>query len=658
MRNIKREQFINSRTIAQTQEENQAAELVILRAIERKIKSQKDLLQIQKEVCEELGSTFLTQPMLLNTYRELIKGKRIKANESLFQILRKRRIRTSSGVAPVAILTKPFPCPGKCIYCPSEPNMPKSYISNEPAVMRAILADFDPARQIEIRLRGLEIAGNPADKIELIVMGGTWSALPKDYQLKYIIECYKTCNEFNSRLSLRGGIPIYPEYARGTRQSNDSGQARMTPLRPVELLGASNLDCFDILVMTKKDCHDHSNDLAMTENISNNKLIKQLEKEQTKNEKAKYRIVGLTLETRPDFINEEEIKWMRMLGCTRVELGVQSIYDRVLNKNERGHKVGETIKATKLLKDAGFKICYHMMPNLYGSNKKLDLQMFKDLFNNPNFQPDMIKIYNCVVTKYSALEKLVKSGKFISYTDEELIKLMIDIKSILPEYVRVLRLGRDIPADNIVCGSKMSNIRQIVQEKLKTKNEKLKTKNYGCRCIRCREIREDTKLLVKLKRIDYDASGGKEIFLQYVDDNNRLYALLRLRITSKNILSLREDCNQSPKQSSIYSEIAAPDSNQVRNDNQLYSAFSSLKFCDCALIRELHTYGPMVEVGAKRSSAEQHQGLGKRLIQEAEKIAKEEFGLDSIAVISGVGVRDYYRKLGYILNNTYMTKNL
>ncbi|EKD56148.1 MAG: hypothetical protein ACD_58C00288G0005 [uncultured bacterium] len=574
-------QFINSRTIAQTQGENLAATQVILHALDRKIKSKKDLLQIQKEVCEEMGSTFLTQPMLLNTYRELIKEKQINANDSLFQILRKRRIRTLSGVAPVAILTKPFPCPGKCIYCPSEPDMPKSYISNEPAVMRAILADFDPAKQIEIRLRGLEIAGNPTDKIELIVMGGTWSALPRDYQLKYIVACYRACNEFNNKSE-----------ARSTKSETNS----------------------KLELKNQKQNNNVSLDCAR----DNNSKVSELLQEQTKNEKAKYRIIGLTLETRPDYINEEEIKWMRMLGCTRVELGVQSIYDRVLNKNKRGHKVEATIKATKLLKDAGFKICYHMMPNLYGSNLKFDLQMFKELFSNPDFQPDMIKIYNCVVTKYSQLEKLVKSGKFISYTDEELIKLMIEIKQILPEYVRVLRLGRDIPADNIVCGSKMSNIRQIVQDRIRVKSRELKVNSYGCKCIRCREIREDTKLPVKLKRIDYDASDGKEIFLQYVDNNNRLYALLRLRI--------------------------------VTSDKAKFTA----------IIREVHTYGPMNQIGVRVRDkvVTQHQGLGKKLILEAERITKDEFGLNKITVISGVGVRDYYRKLGYNLEDTYMVKYL
>jgi len=603
-------QFINSRTIAQTQEENQACEQIILRAINEKVTTKKQLHNIHKQVCEEFGIDFLTQPMLLNMYKKLtmptFKEKAssasstylprrqagvVKANPHLFELLRKRRIRTSSGIAPVAILTKPFPCPGKCIYCPSEPNMPKSYISNEPAVMRAILADFDPARQIEIRLRGLEIAGNPADKIELIVMGGTWSYLPRDYQLKYIIECYRACNDFNKKIKYQ--------------KSN----------------------------------------IKMTNKYLKNK---DLVNEQEKNEKAKYRIIGLTLETRPDFINEDEIKWMRTLGCTRVEIGVQSIYDRVLDINKRGHKVAQTIKATKLLKNAGFKVCYHMMPNLYGSNKKLDLIMFKELFSNPDFQPDMIKIYNCVVTKYSKLEKLAELHKFIPYTDEELIKLMVDIKKHIPQYVRILRLGRDIPADNIIYGSKISNIRQIVQEQLQklkikcqnvnlkinklnknyknkslTENCELKIDNYICKCIRCREIREDAKLPVKLNRINYEASDGKEVFLQYVDKNNRLYALLRLRIPS-----------------------------------DLSSKSNIKSFNNCGIIREVHTYGPMVRIGDNKINAHQHQGLGKKLIIEAERITKYEFGLSNIAVISGVGARGYYFSLGYRLNNTYMIKEL
>lgn len=555
--------FINSLTIGKTQEEITASRSIIINAYKEKIKLRHDFLRLQKNACEEFEVGFLTSPVLLQTYRDLIKEGVISENKDLFNLLRKRIVRTTSGIAAVAVLTKAWPCPGKCIYCPTEIGMPKSYLSNEPAVMRAILAKFDAYRQVQIRLRGLDVAGNPSDKIELIVMGGTFSALTKTYQLGFISRCYQACNEYG-RKGKRKNEPL--DCARGRKR-------KIT--------------------------------------IPNLKIL------QRRNETVKHRIVGLTLETRPDYINEKEIKWFRDLGCTRVELGVQSVFDDVLERNQRGHGIEATIKATKLLKDAGFKVCYHLMPNLYGSSAKRDLEMFKILFSDERFQPDLIKIYPCMLTKYSKLERLYREGKFVPYSDKELINLLIKIKQIIPPYVRIQRLYRDIPASSIIAGSKMSNIRQIMQEKM------LK-ENIVCQCIRCREIRTDSKLPVKLNRIDYEASGGKEIFLEYIDKNNRLYALLRLRLFG-----------------------------YINNER-------------VAIIREVHTYGPMAEVGVHEKISKQHKGLGKKLIKEAEKIvytefcrgAKKESKLKKIAVISGVGVRGYYRKLGYKLNSTYMIKKL
>jgi elongator complex protein 3 len=583
----------NVKVQLESENEKKACEYIIKTAVKNNVKAARDLLVLKKNACEKYKIGFVSNPLLLNIYRQLIVDKKIKSSDALFQILRKRRIRTSSGIASVAVLTKPYPCPGKCIYCPTQEGSPKSYIDNEPAVMRAVLAKYDPVKQIQIRLRGFEIAGNPADKIELIVMGGTWSYLPIIYQLKFIIGCFWATNTFNSKLQISNN--------KLQTHSINSGQ-----------------------VKSKFQFNKLSNNIKELKNI--------LKKEHRKNERAKYRIIGLTLETRPDFIDEKEIKFMRELGCTRVEMGVQSIFDDILIKNSRGHLVNKTIKATKLLKDAGFKICYHMMPNLYASNYKKDVKMFKELFANQDFQPDMIKIYPCVVTKYAKLEKLYKQKKYIPYADNELIKLLIEIKKDLPEYVRVQRCIRDIPKENIIGGSTISNLRQILQ-----------ARGAKCDCIRCREIREDKKINVKLKRIDYDASGGKEVFLQYVDKDNKLYALLRLRITSQ-ILSAKFK-NQNAKRK--INESLCDDYNHW-----------ILELNGCAIIREVHTYGPMLEVGTKSNKDPQHSGLGKKLIGEAERITKQEFGISKIAVISGVGVREYYRKIGYKLNNLYMIKKI
>jgi elongator complex protein 3 len=504
-----------------------------------------------------------TNVELLETYRKIAEERKIKIDKNIENILITKSIRTMSGVAIVAVLTKPYPCPGTCVYCPDEKNMPKSYLSNEPAVMRAILTDFHPYKQAQTRIKSLQATGHKTDKIELIVMGGTFSYLPKQYQTWFIKECFRACNKTSSKLKIK------------------------------------NL---------------------------------KLEKLQEINEKSAHRIVGLTLETRPDYIDKKEITRMRKLGATRVELGVQSIYDDVLKLNNRGHGRKEIIKATKLLKEAGFKINYHMMPNLPGSSYKRDLEMFKELFSNPDFQPDMLKIYPCVVIKNAQIYKWLKDGRYKPYSNKKLIELLSEIKKTVPYYIRITRLIRDIPSTSIIAGNKVSNLRQI----LKKKSEE---EGWQCKCIRCREVRNQNPLLLKegqgvvvkklkLFRQDYDASDGKEIFLSFENEKRQyLYSLLRLRI------------------------------NKINRHSVSYRTPSVLNVLNnTAIIREVHTYGKLVQIKSKSKKSPQHTGLGKKLIAEAEKIAQEEFGLKKIAVISGVGVRDYYRKLGYGLEDEYMIK--
>jgi elongator complex protein 3 len=535
---------------------------IIKDLIGSRIKNSDDLNIFKRKIAKKFGLPIISNIELLKAYHKLVKNPKM-----LEYLLRKRNIRSLSGVAIVSVLTKPYPCPGKCLYCPTEKGMPKSYLSNEPAVMRAILNNFDPARQVENRLESLKLQGHPTDKIELIIIGGTWSYLPKNYQEWFIAHCFAACNADLRR------------FKRGFTQK------------------------------------------------------KSLRKEQKINETAKHRIVGITIETRPDFIDEKEILWLRKLGVTRVEMGVQNIYDDVLKLNLRGHTVLDTIKATKLLKDAGFKVCYHMMPNLPGSDLKRDEKMFKEIFQNPDFQPDMLKIYPCAILKEAPLYKLWKAGKYKPYTEKQLINLLLEIKKELPYYCRVQRLTRDIPSTSVVSGpAKISNMRQIL-EKLSEKQ------GWRCKCIRCREVKEDYRPKEKLClfRQNYNASGGKEIFLSFENKNRtRLYSLLRLRI---------------------------PESPEVGHR----AVFPVLR--GAAIIREVHTYGqlhPLDNRGRIPVVSPQHKGLGKKLMEEAERIVytefnrstKKEFGLKKIAVISGVGVRGYYKKLGYRLKDTYMVKSL
>ncbi len=466
---------------------------------------------------------------ILAAYEKLVQKSKIQPRPSLEDLLRLKKIRSLSGIVPVAVMTKPYPCPGQCVYCPTQKAIPKSYLDDEPAVMRAQMAGFDPYLQVQRRLKQLQATGHSIEKIELIILGGTFSALPDSYQRQFVKRCF------------------------------DAANGRSAPTL-----------------------------------VASQKL----------NETAKNRIVGLTLETRPDQITEKEIKWMRQLGATRVEIGVQSIYDDVLKKINRGHTVQETIQATQLLKDAGFKVCYHLMPNLPGSNLERDYQMFETVFADPRFKPDMIKIYPCVVVYQAKLFEWFKKGKFKPYSDQELIDLLIRIKKIVPSWVRINRLGRDIPVANIAAGNKLSNIRQVLQRQLREKG-------LACQCIRCREVRARAGATrqLKLKMMKYRASGGEEFFLQFVDTRGYIYGLLRLR-----------------------------------NDYRI-------------VIRELHVYGQALALSQKSPQAPQHCGLGKKLIKKAEEIARQA-GQTKISVIAAIGSREYYRRLGYRLQGTYMVKSL
>jgi elongator complex protein 3 len=551
-------------------------------AMAENIGNSSDFLRLKKDICKKLGVQPPTNADMREHYEKLVARKDIPRSPDFEKILLSKKIRTESGVAVVAVLTKSYPCPGKCIYCPSEKEMPKSYLSNEPAVMRAISAKFNPYKQVQNRLRALELNGHAIDKIELIVMGGTFSYLPKNYQTRFIKECFRACNSYSQQ-----------ETRNKKQETNARGQ-----------------------------------DLSM---------------EQKRNETARCRIIGLTLETRPDYIDAEEIVNFRNLGCTRVELGVQSVFDDVLKLNKRGHDVQRTIEATKLLKDAGFKINYHIMPGLPGSDLKRDYQMFKILFSNPDFQPDMLKIYPTVVTKNTKLYSLWKKGLYEPLDDQEFEKFVLKIKkNLIPPYVRIARLVRDVPTSSIMAGPTVSNLRQMIE------------KESVCQCIRCREVKSDYIIDEKivLDRIDYDASGGKEIFLQFVSpEKSKLFALLRLRIPNTYHSGLPA-CRQAwDPESRKQSEIL----NQVQDDN-LYKLIPALK--NSALIREVHTYGKLTHINMQDADSPQHIGLGKKLLLEAERIARKEFGFKKITVISGVGVRDYYRKAGYKLSDTYLVKKL
>ncbi len=515
---------------------DQILENLIQEALKNKISDQKALQALKNSFSLKHKISSPTNVSLIKTYKDLLSKGKIKEDNIFFNLIIKRKIRSESGIANITVLTKHYQCPGKCIFCPSEPRMPKSYLSNEPAMMRAILNDFDAYNQVKNRLKGLKRTGHSTDKIEIIVAGGTFSYYPQTYQTNFITQIYNALNEDKKTTSLQKAI--------------------------------------------------------------------------IKNETAEHRCVGLSLETRPDWINEQEILRMRKLGATKVEIGIQTLDDEILRINKRGHTVNQIRKAMKLLKDAGFKINAHFMPNLYGSSIQKDLKMFKKLFDDPDFRPDWLKIYPCVVTPYSELEKIYKQGKHHPYTDDELIDLLIEMKKLIPEYVRVARLYRDIPAESILGGSKISNMRQIIHEKMSKQGCK-------CNCIRCREIKASIPSKVELIERQYESSNGMEYFLSFEDKQaDKLIAFLRLRIPHDPFI---EDLKNA------------------------------------SIIRELHTYGVQIPINKKTEQGVQHKGYGKKLIERAGEITKSN-NLNKMAVISGVGVREYYRKQGFKMAETYMIK--
>lgn len=536
----------------------QAKEFIV-EAIKTGVSNQKEMQALKNLYCLRYKRTPFTNVELIRAYRSLLSEGVIEDQPEFMKLLRKRGVRSKSGIASVTVITKHYACPGTCIFCPNEPKMPKSYLSNEPAVMRAILNDFDAFRQTRNRLESLEISGHHTDKIDVIVSGGTFSYYPREYQKEFTLGIFRALNseKFISE----------EEYS-----------------------------------------------------IPNTKKGGTLEEEQKINETAKHRCIGLSFETRPDYVTEEEIINLRNLGCTKVEIGVQSLNDEVLKLNKRGHNVAETQRAFQLLRDAGFKINAHMMPNLYGSNMENDLNDFRELFENPAYKPDWLKIYPCMVVPWSELAKIFERGEYKPYTDSELTDLIIRLKQIVPEYCRITRLYRDIPAPTVLGGCKISNLRQLVHEKMGKMGIK-------CRCIRCREIKDEKidGTRVDLRVQEFEASGGHEFFISFNDsERDKLCSLLRLRFTSY----------------------------AMKGDPHFIRELEG-----ASIIREVHTYGEQVRVASTaEGGASQHVGLGRRMIAEAERISKEA-GFKKIAVISGIGVREYYRKLGYELEGSYMVKN-
>lgn len=487
------------------------------------------------------GDRPIARGRVIWAYRRLVHEGVLPFDRLVFERLRLKPVRTISGVAPVAVMTRPHPCPGRCIFCPDAEGFPKSYLPDEPGARRGWMARFDPFEQTRMRLRALDSIGHATDKVELIILGGTWSAYPRDYQEWFIRRCLDALN----------------------------GCASVT-----------------------------------------------LPAAQQMNETAEHRNVGLVIETRPDMITLDEVRWLRWLGVTKVQVGAQSLDDVILALNHRGHTLTETQRACRLLRLAGFKLHLHWMPNLLGATPQSDRADFARLWSDPALRPDELKLYPCSLLKGTELYRRWQQGEYYPYSDEELVGLLAECKATIPPYCRVNRVMRDIPVHYIVAGSKLSHLRQVVQREMKRRG-------LQCRCIRCREVRNE-KVTADQLRLDvmaYSTDATLEHFVSYVTPGGRLAGFLRLSLPLPGVPST--------------DRLAELDG--------------------AAVIREVHVYGPALEIGVASQGEAQHLGVGTQLIEHAARMARQA-GLGRLAVIAAMGTREYYRKLGFELGQLYMAR--
>ncbi len=500
----------------------------------------KDLARLLRKYPRARGQ--FSKDQLVAAYRRFCDAGRLSFDPEVLRRLQMKPTRTISGVATVTVLTKPFPCPGECIFCPTDVRMPKSYLSDEPGASRAESHQFDPYATTFSRLRALDNIGHATEKIELLILGGTWSYYPVDYQEWFVKRCFDALN----------GVEA------------------------ASLVEAQRL-----------------------------------------NETAERRNVGLVIETRPDYIDAAEVRRLRYLGVTRVQLGAQSCDDRILELNKRGHTVEHTRQAVQLLRAAGFKIQLHWMPNLLGATPESDFIDYQRLWSDPGLRPDELKIYPNALVREAELMRWYDRGEFTPYTDAELIELIAECKVRTPRYVRLNRIIRDIPKEHIVAGSTASNLREVVKQKLAVEGR-------SCPCIRCREVRGDAADGVReVQALDYDTLGGREIFLSTDTEADRLAGFLRL-------------------------SFPTDEATRLTGIDELRGA---------AIIREVHVYGPVVELGRSGNGKAQHSGIGARLMAEAERRARAA-GYDRLAVISAIGTRLYYRRHGFDDGDLYLTKDV
>ena len=549
---------------------------------------------------------------------------------ALVQLLRMKPRRTASGVATITVITKPWPCSSDCLYCPNDVRMPKSYLADEPACQRAERNYFDPYLQVRSRLVALSQMGHVVDKVELIVLGGTWNDYPEAYQIWYIKELFRAVNEFESTSGSAQSSKGNPFAAAGFAQPDDSvcdelhaaafdapeerdRRYRIAGLTydPVELKRrTSALQCeVDQDRMTYNQAIGRLESAAGWQNASEWQYatMEELLRQHATNEGARHRVVGLTIETRPDLITASSAKFMRRLGCTKVQMGIQSLDEHILALNHRKVSIAQIEDAFVALRLAGFKIQIHFMANLLGSTPEADKADYLKLVRDQRFLPDEVKLYPCCLVQSSHLGAYYERGDWKPYSEEELMDLLVTDTVATPAYTRISRMIRDISATDIVAGNKKTNLRQMVEARIAKLG--LEVSEIRQREVATSDVRVED---LHLNCVPYATTVSDECFLQWVTDDNRIAGFLRLSLP-----------------------------------------FNSNK----AMIREVHVYGRVAAIHEAERGGAQHAGLGRQLVEEACARARHA-GRVSISVISSVGTRKYYRELGFADAGLYQCRSL
>ncbi len=564
--------------------------------------SPKRLNRLQRRFPRPEGGLY-SRSDLIHAWRELAGTgglPRCEEREDVLLRLRRKPQRSASGVTPVSILTRPHPCPGECIFCPADVRMPKSYLADEPGAQRAEQNAFDPYLQTWTRLQTYWHTGHPTDKIEVIILGGTWSFYPEHYQVWFIKRAFDALHDFGRGIDRRAEVlaalaeesALHPEAPRVNAQVD----GRLMQRNYNQVVGEVWRD-----ELQRSPVREYAN-------------WEELEAAHQENEAAACRCVGLVIETRPDHISEDEVLRVRRLGCTKVQIGIQSLNDAVLAANRRGHDVAATRRALRLLRRAGFKIHAHWMPNLHGSTPGEDVTDFERLFDDLDFRPDELKIYPCSLIESAELMQRYEDGSWRPYTHDELLEVLTACLRRTPEYCRLTRVIRDIPSTDIVVGNQLTNFRQIAEEELDQGGER--SRDIRAREIRQRQVRAEE---LQLDEQRYRTSCSEEVFLQVITPERDIAAFLRL--------SLPTD---------------APLTAELR---------------DAAMVREVHVYGQSLRLGEAAAGNAQHAGLGTRLLERAADLARQA-GYARLAVISATGTRDYYRRRGYVDGGLYQWRDL